>query len=188
MQPIDDERLTAYLDDELDELGRVRFEAELRDDAELRDALQALRDSREFMRQAGPLAAPAGLYDKIMDKVDEDVVVSDRSAWWRRPMGVPIEGLAVAAVAVLVLLSALPRASLSDAEELEVQPAVRLEGAGEDAVPMYAVPAGLMVRLPEDGGLELLERVAADVHGTRRHSDHDDIYPAPTVYSYAAPS
>jgi hypothetical protein len=101
-----DDRVSAYLDDELTAAERVAFEADLARDPTLRAELEQVREAIAFLGDHGPLAAPADLLDDILAATAEEKVVS--LAWYRRPFGIPLEGLAVAAAALLVIYVALP--------------------------------------------------------------------------------
>jgi anti-sigma factor RsiW len=150
MQTTDDERLSAYLDGELDELQSARLERELREDRVLREALSTLRALRSHVQRVGPVRAPERLFDRIMDDVDRDMANARRYRWFRRPFGIPIEGLAVAAVAILVLYAALPASpDVHNAVELEFGPAVRLETTPADEMLAVAVPEGWSLSLPD---------------------------------------
>ncbi|MEZ4320966.1 MAG: zf-HC2 domain-containing protein [Myxococcota bacterium] len=102
-----DERLSAYLDGELSEVERAQLEASLQSDPALRADLDALSEARSFFAQHGAVAAPEGFLEDLLAAVEEEPEVV-QLAWYRRPFGVPIEGLAVAAAALLVVWIALP--------------------------------------------------------------------------------
>lgn len=102
------ENLSAYLDGELTAAEIAALESELAGDAELRAELEALEGAVDFMRSHGPLQAPAGFADAVLSRVSEEAApAASNLVWLRRPMGVPIEALAVAAAAVLVLVFAM---------------------------------------------------------------------------------
>jgi len=99
-----DERLSAYLDGELTDEEVEHLEADLARDAALRAELKRLRAVVRFLHDEGPVRAPLGFHNAVMARIDEEHPV--RAPWWawlRRPFGMPMEGLAVAAVALLVL-------------------------------------------------------------------------------------
>lgn len=104
--PFDDERLTAYLDGELSGPDRERLEADLQRDPALRAELDALTSVRTFLKDHVPRAAPADFLDDVLAATAGENVV--QLAWYRRPFGIPLEGLAVAAAALLVVYVALP--------------------------------------------------------------------------------
>lgn len=116
--PFDDERVTAYLDDELSPTERAAFEAELQTNPALQAELDALSSAQAFLSDHGSLAAPAGLLDDILAAAAEENVVS--IAWYRRPFGIPLEGLAVAAAALLVVYVALPGGPAESVSPTEV--------------------------------------------------------------------
>ncbi len=99
-----DERLSAYLDGELTDEEVEHLEADLARDAALQAELSRLRAVVAFLHDEGPVRAPLGFHSAVMARIDEEHPV--RAPWWawmRRPFGMPVEGLAVAAVALLVL-------------------------------------------------------------------------------------
>jgi anti-sigma factor RsiW len=169
MQLHEEERLSAYLDGELDELETARLERDLQQDPRLREGLNALRGARAWIQREGPVRAPESFYDKVMDAVHHDEQKTSRYAWWRRPIGMPVEGLAMAAVVLLVLYAALPEPQAPEPEApRELTPAVRLENAvlpeegalPEEAAPVFLAPQGWIVNLPPKAGLELLANAA----------------------------
>jgi hypothetical protein len=168
MQAFDDERLSAYLDGELDELEAVRLERDLQQNAELRSALTELRSARAWIQRDGPANAPASLFDKVMDEVQRDAHQTQRHAWWRRPFGLPAEAFAMAAVAIIVLYAALPDPPPTTSDEVELMPGVRLEqgDVGAGIAPVYMAPDGWIVALPKEGGLELLRQATAASAGS----------------------
>ena len=109
-----DERVTAYLDGELDAAELARFEADLERDPSLQAELDALVQVQVTLREHLPMKAPADFLDDVLAAAAEEGVV--QLAWYRRPFGIPLEGLAVAAAALLVVYVALPgRAPVADA-------------------------------------------------------------------------
>lgn len=117
--PYEDERLSAYLDDELTSSEIAELEADLARDPALRAELDTLRSLQGFLRSSAPVAAPPGFLEDVLAlAAEEDNVV--QLAWWRRPFGIPLEGLAVAAAALLVVYVALPTSGSPVAEPTEV--------------------------------------------------------------------
>jgi negative regulator of sigma E activity len=103
-----DERLSAWMDGELDDAEKVRLEADLASDADLRSQLQELEAAVALFKEHAPVRAPDALYAAVMAAADAEPV---QLAWYqrlRRPGGWPIEGLAIAAAAALVLVLAWP--------------------------------------------------------------------------------
>ncbi|TNE85091.1 MAG: hypothetical protein EP330_27195 [Deltaproteobacteria bacterium] len=102
------ENLSAYLDGELSPEEVAELEAALDADPELRAELEMLEGAVDFVRSHGPLEAPVGFADAVLAKVAEEPAPSGGTlVWLRRPMGVPLEALAVAAAALFVLVFAL---------------------------------------------------------------------------------
>lgn len=104
--PFEDERLTAYLDGELSPAEVAALEADLERDPALRAELDALTSVSAFLADNLPMAAPPDFLDDVLAATAGENVV--QLAWYRRPFGIPLEGLAVAAAALLVVYVALP--------------------------------------------------------------------------------
>lgn len=102
------EQLSAYLDGELTDTERAQVEAALASDPALREALEALEGAVDFLRTHGPVQAPADFHARVMEAVEHEPMPGAWWRWLRRPFGLPIEGFAVALVAAVVLLVALP--------------------------------------------------------------------------------
>ncbi len=96
----EDERISAHLDGELDELQSRRFARDLDRDPELREALDALRDNRARLRGLADDRAPAGFADRVMADLDTQEGPQVPALPWR--------AFALAAAAALVLWAALP--------------------------------------------------------------------------------
>jgi hypothetical protein len=98
----DDERISAHLDGELDELQSHRLARELDRDPELREALDTLRDNRDRLRALADASnrAPAGFSDRVMAGLDTQEGPQAPTLSWRP--------FALAAAAALVLYAALP--------------------------------------------------------------------------------
>lgn len=105
------DQLSAFLDGELDETEAASLEAALEADADLRAELEKLRGVQRLLRTHGPARAPEGFAQRVIAaaEAEGDNVVA--GPWWRRPFGIPVEGVLVAAAAALVLIVALPRAT-----------------------------------------------------------------------------
>jgi len=98
-----DERLSAYLDGELPADEVARLEAELAADPSLQADLDELSAVVRMLGEEGPVRAPLGFHHAVMQRIEEEYPAQPSWAWLRRPFGLPLEGLAVAAVALLVL-------------------------------------------------------------------------------------
>lgn len=106
--PARSENLSAYLDGELTAAEIAELEAEFAADASVRAELESLEAVVDFVRANGPLEAPAGFADAVLARVAEEPAQAGGAlVWLRRPMGIPLEALAVAAAAVFVLVFAL---------------------------------------------------------------------------------
>lgn len=100
-----DERLSALLDGELDDVERKAVEDAVARDADLRRELEALRRTRDFLRKRGPVEAPPDFLAGVLAKVENEPMPanSPMASFFRRPFGLPIEGVAIAAAALLVV-------------------------------------------------------------------------------------
>ncbi len=107
-RPNADEQLSAYLDGELTEAELSELEAELQRDPALRAELARIESAVSFLRTHGPVHAPDGFQRSVLDAVAAEPMPGSWWRWLKRPFGVPVEGLAVALVAALVLIVALP--------------------------------------------------------------------------------
>ena len=136
------EQLSAYLDGELDESEAAAFERELSRDPVLRRELEDLRAAVELMRTHGPAKAPADLYGSIVRAAEDEPMPG---AWWRwllRPFGIPIQGLAVAAVGLVVLVLAMNGGDLLGGSEPEEPTEEASAVARKDAPPAKGQAAG----------------------------------------------
>ncbi|MGE0142342.1 MAG: anti-sigma factor [Planctomycetota bacterium] len=91
-RPIDDERIADWVDDELDEVQRTRFEAELRVNPQLRAAAEAYRD--RVMALRGALRGGESLGPQFTDRVMAATVARREERRWRV---LPLLGSALAA-------------------------------------------------------------------------------------------
>lgn len=98
----DDERISAHLDGELDELQSLKLARELDRDPALREAFDALHANRERLRGLADASdrAPAGFADRVLANLDTQE--GPQVPMW------PWRPFALAAAAVLVLWAALP--------------------------------------------------------------------------------
>jgi len=102
------ENLSAYLDGELSDSEARALEAQLAQDPTLMAELNELKDVQDYIRSHGPIQAPPGFYAKVLSTVEQEPIQASWWSWLSRPFGLPVQGLAVAAVAALVLLLAIP--------------------------------------------------------------------------------
>lgn len=127
--PANDE-LSAFLDGELTEAEAAALEAALESDAELRAELDRIKGVQRLLRAHGPSRAPDGFAQRVLQAAaEEEKVVA--FPWWRRPFGVPVEGVLIAAAAALVLIVALPRSSAPPVPD--AAPAAAVEQADQGA-------------------------------------------------------
>lgn len=119
--PFANDQLSAYLDGELSDAEQRELESLLEADAELRSELEALERATDFFRTHAPARAPAEFVDHVMALADaEPLPANNSAAWWRRPFGVPIEGVAVAAAALLVLGVSLNMGGVTGQPDVDV--------------------------------------------------------------------
>lgn len=98
------DRLSAFIDGDLDPPAVAELERELSDDPVLRQQYEELLAAVEFVREHGPTDAPLGFATRVIAHADD---IPMASAWWQRLLApfkaIPIEGLAVAMAALLVV-------------------------------------------------------------------------------------
>ena len=102
------ENLSAFLDGELTPEEFDLVQAELDRDPALRAELDDLSEVRSFLGKHGAMAAPNDFLSGLLERVDEEPTKVVQLAWFRRPLGVPISGLALAAAAAFVFYLSLP--------------------------------------------------------------------------------
>lgn len=130
-QNFSDERLSAYLDGELEADELIRLERELAEDPALRAELDALRESVDFLREAGPVDAPADFHSRVMARVSllETPPTGLLDRLRALLAGVPLERLVVvlAAAMVVVILVDQPKKTPPAAPEPEAAPLAVIE-------------------------------------------------------------
>ena len=102
------EDLSAYLDGELTETETRALEKELSKNPVLMTELTELRDAQDFIRAHGPTHAPPDFYNNVLTALEQESVEQSWWAWLARPFGIPIQGVAIAAIAALVLILTIP--------------------------------------------------------------------------------
>lgn len=99
-------RLSAYLDGSLSESEASEVEDALQSDPALRADFEAMKRAVGLLRDVGPVRAPPDLHAKIMARVASEPAPGGTLHWLRRPFQrLPMEGLALAAAALLVVLA-----------------------------------------------------------------------------------
>jgi negative regulator of sigma E activity len=106
------DQLSAYLDGELTDAEVSELEHRLARDSSLRADLDQLRYAVDLLRTHGPISAPVDLYRYIIAATDQEPMPGGWWRWLQRPFGVPIQGVAVALVAGLVLIVSVPVATM----------------------------------------------------------------------------
>lgn len=98
-------RLSAYLDGSLSDSESAEVEAALSDDESLRREYDTMREAVELLRTLGPVDAPEGFHARVMSRVEAEPDPGKVVSLWRRTLGrVPVEALALAAAALIVVL------------------------------------------------------------------------------------
>ena len=109
MTPIDDERLMAYLDGELDEIRRARVEQALAGDSELRERLETQRRLRERLAaHYGPVAEEP-VPDRLRALLESNVLDLDAARPWRAQAWPWAAALAASLVLGLAIGRGLPQ-------------------------------------------------------------------------------
>ncbi len=165
--PDSNERLSALLDNELSDAERRALEKELESDSALRAEFEALRGAREMVRAHGRSYAPADFVEKVMSKVENEVIPANNSNFWRRPFGVPIEAVAVAAAALMVVFGSLGTGVVLVGGQQAVEAVMDAEAPSEPA-PMATSPEERGAEPPE------LEVLAADPQVQAEKSSNAD--------------
>jgi len=99
-------RLSAYLDGSLSEGEAAEVEAALARDPALHADFEAMKRAVSLLREVGPRTAPPDLHGRIMARVAREPQPVGRLAWLRRPLSrLPVEGFALAAAALLVVVA-----------------------------------------------------------------------------------
>ena len=139
--PYANDQLTAYLDGELDPTEIADLERALEADPTLRAELDELEQVVHLLKAHGPAPAPSDFHANVMAAIEAEHPTPSFWDWLRRPFGVPLEGLAIAAAVAVVLWFVLPGQVVPP----EVEP-------GEAASPAAAVPTkGLSDGAADDG-------------------------------------
>lgn len=136
--------LSAFLDGELPAARAAEVERSLASQPALRAELERLRATRADVGRLHRTRAPKGVFDAIMDAVDDDAQLQARRNRWQRPFGIPLQGLAIAAVTLLVLWTALPTPDSAPEPEAAAEPAPQV-GFTPEAPVLYKVPEGLVL-------------------------------------------
>jgi negative regulator of sigma E activity len=99
-------RLSAYLDGALPEREAAEVADAITRDPELQAEYEALRAALGTLRQHGPVSAPEGFKARVMARVDREASTGGIVVQLRRRLSrVPLEAVAVAAAALLVVFT-----------------------------------------------------------------------------------
>ena len=108
--PTNGEQLSAWLDGELTDAEAAEIERELDRNPLLRAELDELRGVRELLRTHGAVKAPDDFLARVLAEAENEPLPANNAnlwRWLRRPFGIPVEALAVAAAALLVVVAGL---------------------------------------------------------------------------------
>ena len=147
--PVTDGDLTAWVDGELAPREAERVAVAVRDDPTLRARAEEIREARRWMREHALVRAPTGFAARVMDAVEAEDAPQDVESPWRRPFGVPWQGLALAAATVWLLWAALP-----------AQPEPEVAAAAADDAPTVTLASGSEFLAP--AGWRLSQPVSED--------------------------
>lgn len=144
-------RLSAYLDGSLDESEAAEVEAALSRDAALRAEYEAMKRAVLLLRERGPVSAPPDLHAKIMRRVAQEPAPSGSLVWLRRPLNrLPLEGLALAAAALLVVIAIQWRPERpAEAPPPEAEPLAKVAEPSPAAPPELTSPSAPALGAPE---------------------------------------
>ena len=92
------ENLSAYLDGELTDAEARALEVQLSQDPSLMAELNEIQAVQSFMRSHGPTQAPPGFYTNVLSALEDEPMERSWWAWFSRPFGLPVQGIAVAAI------------------------------------------------------------------------------------------
>jgi hypothetical protein len=136
IDPFDDERLSAYLDDELSRDEREQFEQFIKDRPDYRQAMDELQTMRSRLKALPTAALGNDFADRVLrkaetatligdrqtDKATQATVPADRSTWTRARILTIAGALAASLLALLILPS-----------QLSKQPSVAMAPSGDPA-------------------------------------------------------
>lgn len=157
-------RLSAYLDGSLDPSEAALVETALAQDPALAREYEQLRRAVALLRQLGPAPAPEGFHARVLAEVRKEPPPAKIISIWRRTLGrLPVEALALAAAALIVVLviqgsQVLPElgASATREERAPAEKAIEIGPPGGAPEPPPPVAAS-----PLDGDLRTAPRAPA---------------------------
>lgn len=152
------EQLSAYLDGELPPAEVAEVDRRLEAEPDLRRELDQIRRTVELVRAHGPATMPEPVRLAIVAAVAQEPTPRASSFGAMRPFGVPIQGLAVAAVALVVVglaLAGLPRLGLQPAQlGIDPAPAERDLDRAADPLALEGGQVAPGLRPPSEPGAE----------------------------------
>lgn len=162
------DQLSAYLDGELSHAEAAEVAQRIQADPALRAELEAVRGAVSLLRTHGPATMPASVAASIRDAVAREPAPGGALVWLHRPFGIPLQSLAVAAVALVVVGVALSGGArlLAQPAQVGVGPERGADGAGAADEFVVTAPrdAGAPDRAGERGAMAD-ERAAGDPKG-----------------------
>ncbi|MFA9477728.1 anti-sigma factor [Phycisphaerales bacterium AB-hyl4] len=193
----DPETLLAYIEGDLSDDARARFEAKLADDAELRRLVAGLKRDRAAMRDLPSEPPPTGMVDDVMQQLERQMLLGSPS-----DEPIPIEsakrpprrhrvykGLAYSGIAAIMLLSGgLILYTLTGTDAIET--AQRLVQLGQTQESARDVADGRDVPAAVESGerADLSDRPMASP-GDLTMADRDEsLLDAPTTLAERAPT
>jgi len=139
-QRYDQDMILGYVEGELADDQRARFESLLEDDQELRQLVSQMKLDRQALRGLGVQPAPVGLIDQVIQTHERAALLGDPAAPDPLPLSMPVHRwklrrvLAYSAVAAVLLLSfGLVLQTLIPPDLLNYNPKLAHKQAGPDA-------------------------------------------------------
>lgn len=161
-------RLSAYIDGALPEREASEVAEAIAHDPDLKAEYEALRLAVSTLRQHGPVSAPEGFRARVMTAVEREpsrsgVVVQLRRVFSR----VPVEAMAVAAAALLVVFATASQMQSSPALQPETPPA-DLAKAPASVAKTETTPDGTAADLrPATAAKEAAEEAPVEVEASK---------------------
>jgi negative regulator of sigma E activity len=146
-------RLSSYLDGDLPPAEMGEVERAIRENPRVREEYERIKAAVEVLRTRGPRFAPGGFHDRVMARVSTEAAPT---GFWGRLRGwassLPMESLAVAAVAALVLIVVGRRDSLPDNPPLGPEPAEEVAAQPSPGPPQVAAAESSRTQSPAPPG------------------------------------
>ncbi len=177
----DQETILGYVEGELTDDQRARFEAILADDHELRQLVSQMKLDRQALRGLGTQSAPVGLIDQVIQVHERAALLGDPTAPEPLPLSMPVSRwklgrvLAYSGIAAVLLLSfGLVLQTLIPPGLLSYNPQLAQNEAGSDTSGTSPDVGSGLALLDEDTAYD-----EADVLTRRSSATEDDRQAAP---------